>query len=64
NRWYVLCRFIEEILGSEIVYVNKNILFLAINHRILVPNIGLIILIIMGINLIRHIHRKGIKSLI
>lgn len=63
NRWYILCRFIEEILGSEIIYVSKNILFLTINHQIFIPNIGLIILIIMGINLVRQMYRKGIESL-
>lgn len=63
NRWYILCRFIEEILGSEIIYVNKNILFLTINHKIFILNIGLIILIIMGIKLVRQMYRKGIESL-
>lgn len=63
NRWYILCSFIEKILGSEIIYVNKNILFLTINHEIFIPNIGLIVLIIMGINLIRQIYGKGIESL-
>lgn len=63
NRWYILCSLIEKILGSEIIYVNKNILFLTINHEMFIPNIGLIVLIIMGINLFRQVYRKGIESL-
>lgn len=63
NRWYILCSFIEKVLGREVVYVNKNIFFLTINHEILIPNIGLILIIIMGINLIRQVYRKGIESL-
>lgn len=63
NRWYILCSFIERILGSEIIYVNKNILFLTINHEMFIPNIGLIVLIILGVKLIRQIHGKGIESL-
>lgn len=64
NRWYLLHCFVENILGSEITYVSKNILFLIINHRIFIPNVGLVIFIVMGVILFRQINKKGIESLI
>lgn len=63
NRWYLLYRFIESIIGNEVVYVSKNVLFLTINHKIALPNIGLIIFVIMGIKLLKHINKKGMESL-
>lgn len=63
NRWYLLCRFVETIIGDEVIYVSKNILFLTINHRITLPNIGLIIFIIMTVKLFKQINKKGIESL-
>ncbi|MBS5938766.1 MAG: hypothetical protein KIC47_15470 [Clostridium sp.] len=63
NRWYLLSRFVESIINNEVVHVSKNILFLTINHKIALPNIGLIILIIMGVKLLKQINKKGIESL-
>ena len=63
NRWYLLCRFVESIIGDEVIYVSKNILFLTINHKIPLPNIGLIIFIIMGLKLLKQINKKGLESL-
>lgn len=63
NRWYLLCLFVENIIGNKVVHVSKNILFLIINNRIALPNVGLIIFIIMGIKLLKQINKKGIESL-
>lgn len=62
NRWYLLCRFVESIIGGEVIYVSKNILFLTINHKIPLPNIGLIIFVIMGLKLLKQINKKGLES--
>lgn len=63
NRWYLLCRFVESIIGSDVAYVNKNILFLTINNKIVLPNIGLIIFLILAVKLLKQINKKGIESL-
>lgn len=64
NRWYLLCRLVESIIGSEVSYVNKNILFLTVNHKIMLPNIGLIIFIVMVARLLKQINKKGLESLL
>jgi hypothetical protein len=64
NRWYLLRSFVENILGSEVTHISKNILFLIINHKIFIPNLGLVIFIFMIILLFRQINKKGIESLI
>ncbi|NNU75584.1 permease prefix domain 1-containing protein [Clostridium estertheticum] len=64
NRYYVLRKIIIGILGSDITNVSKNILFMVINNNLVIPNIGLVILIILCIRLIIHIKKKGIESLL
>lgn len=59
----MLCRLVEGIIGSEVIYVSKNILFLTINYKITLPNIGLIIFVIIGVKLSKQINKKGIESL-
>lgn len=64
NRWYLICRLVESIIDSEVKYVSKNILFLTINHKIILPNIGLIIFVVMGAKLLKQINKKGLESLL
>ena len=64
NRWYLLCRLVEIIIGNEVLNVSRNLLFLTINNQIVIPNVGLIIFNIMGILLLRQINKKGIESIL
>lgn len=64
NRFYVLRKIIISILGSDITNVSKNIFFMVINNSLVIPNIGLVILIILCIRLILHIKKKGIESIL
>lgn len=47
NRLYLLCSLVERIIGSEVTHVSKNLFFLVINYKIVVPNIGIIMLLVL-----------------
>lgn len=63
NRWYLLRSLFENIIGNKVSHVEKNIIFLTINYKIIIPNVGLVLFIIMGIMLFKQINKKGIESL-
>ncbi|MCB2342500.1 permease prefix domain 1-containing protein [Clostridium estertheticum] len=64
NRFYVLRKILISIMGSDITEVSRNALFMVINNNFIIPNIGLVILIILCIRLVIHIKKKGIGSIL
>ncbi|MBX4260388.1 hypothetical protein KTC96_22725 (plasmid) [Clostridium estertheticum] len=64
NRYYVLRKIIIGIIGSDITDVSRNAFFMVINNSFVIPNVGLIILLILFIKLVLHIKKKGIKSIL
>ncbi|AEB74961.1 permease prefix domain 1-containing protein [Clostridium botulinum] len=54
NRWYFLYCTIEKIIQSNIEVVSKNIIFILINNKIIIPNLGLIIFIFLLIKVFRN----------
>lgn len=64
NRWYALCVLMEKLVGESINEVNRNLLYLVINDRIVIPNIGIFILIGLLLILFYKIIRKGVKSIL
>ncbi|MBU3156437.1 permease prefix domain 1-containing protein [Clostridium estertheticum] len=64
NRFYVLRKILISIMGSDITDVSRNAFFMVINNNFIIPNIGLIILIILCIRLVLHIKKKGFKSIL
>jgi len=64
NRFYLLRKIIISIIGSDITQVSRNVFFMVINNSFVIPNIGLIILIILCIRLALNIKKKGIESIL
>lgn len=64
NRWYPLFVLVERLLGKPINEVHRNIFYLLINNRYVVPNFGLLIFIGLLLLVIYKIFKKGIGSLI
>jgi hypothetical protein len=64
NRFYVLRKILISIMGSNITDVSRNVFFMVINNNFIIPNIGLVILIILCIRLVIHIKKKGIGSIL
>lgn len=64
NRWYPLFVLVEKLLGKPINEVNRNIFYLVINNKYIVPNFGLLIFIALVLLIIYKILKKGIRSLI
>lgn len=64
NRFYVLRKIIISMLGSDITNVTRHLFFIVINNSFIIPNIGLIILIILCIRLVIRIKKKGIQSIL
>jgi hypothetical protein len=55
---------IQTITGFNILSINGNPLFAIINNKLIVPNIGLLILIMLFIRLIIRVRKKGLKSIL
>ncbi|KNF10084.1 hypothetical protein CLPU_1c02490 [Gottschalkia purinilytica] len=64
NKFYMIRKIITNFIGSDITEVSKNTLFITINSRYIIPNIGLIILSLLCVRLILLLRRKGIKSIL
>ncbi|KGM95818.1 membrane protein [Clostridium novyi A str. 4552] len=45
NKWYFIHCLIEKIIHSDIEVVSKNLLFIFINNKIIIPNVGLMLFI-------------------
>jgi len=60
----LLRKIIMKLIESDITDVSKNIFFIIINNSFVIPNIGLLILIILSIKLVVNINKKGIKSIL
>lgn len=64
---YRLVLFIDRITnitGFQINTFNRNPLFILINNKLIIPNIGLLILLTLFVKLIMHIRKKGLKSIL
>jgi hypothetical protein len=55
---------IQHITGFNIVSINGNPLFTIMNDKLIVPNIGLFVLIMLFIRLIIRVRKKGLKSIL
>lgn len=55
---------IQNITGFHIMSINGNLLFTIINGKFIIPNIGLLILIMLFIRLIIRVRKKGLKSIL
>ncbi|AFS79343.1 hypothetical protein Curi_c23410 [Gottschalkia acidurici 9a] len=64
NRFYLLRKIIINTIGTEIISVSKNVFFMVINNGFVIPNIGLLLLMLLCIKLVLHIKKKGIKSIL
>lgn len=64
NRFYILRKIIINLMGSDITSVNKNILFIVINKGFVIPNIGLVLLVLLCIRLMIQVRKKGIQSIL
>lgn len=63
NRFYVLRKILINAIGADITSVSKNIFYTVINNGFIIPNIGLLLLVILCIKLVLHIKRKGLESI-
>lgn len=64
NSNLILNKILTNLINSDVIKFSKNTLYLFINSRILIPNIGLILLLFLLIKFLMLIHKKGIKSIL
>ena len=64
NRFYVLRKILIDAIGADITSVSKNIFYIVINNDYVIPNIGLLLLVILCIKVVLHIKKKGIESIL
>lgn len=67
NSYYTRCmlmNIISRMTGLNITDININILFMVVNSRFVVPNVGFALIIILLARLIIQIKKKGIKSIL
>ncbi|KEI01788.1 hypothetical protein ADU90_11865 [Clostridium botulinum] len=53
NRWCFLYCLIEKIIHSNVEIISKNLLFIVINNKMVIPNLGLILFIFLVIRKIK-----------
>ncbi|GAB6150432.1 permease prefix domain 1-containing protein [Clostridium novyi] len=54
NRWYVLYCLIEKIIHNNIKAVSKNFLYIVINNKVVIPNLGLILFIYLVVRKVNY----------
>lgn len=61
NRWFFLRKIIMSLLDADISHVEKSIFYMVINHKLFIPNIGLIAaLLILAFSLKKHLAPRNL----